>query len=95
MNVLRKMSLFVLVAFVAVIALGVFSSSAEAGGWHGHSSFYPSIKYLNYGSYDCYGGHGYWPTTYNYYKPISYPVTYYDCYGHPYVVWQTSYSYAP
>jgi hypothetical protein len=106
MNVLRKTSLFVLVAFVAVFAFGVLSSSAEAGGGCHSYSFssycptykycdYPSYKYCNYGSYDCYGGYCYWPTTYNCYKPVCYPVTNYDCYGRPYVVWQTSYSYAP
>jgi hypothetical protein len=97
MNAFRKISLVVLVAFVAVFALGVFASSAEAGGCH--SSGYgggSSTKFCDYGSYgnytSCYGGNWYWPTTYPCVKPISYPVTYYDCYGRPYVVWQTSYS---
>jgi hypothetical protein len=89
MNVFRKISLVVLVALVVVVAFGVLGSSAEAGG-HGHGHHhhhghfhvkYPS--YINYGAY--------WPT-YQYVKPVSYPVTYYDCYGRPYVVWQTSYN---
>jgi hypothetical protein len=90
MNAFRKTSFVVLLAFAAVLALGVFQSSAEAGGCHSHSyGSYPSYSYANYGSYS------YWPTTYNYYKPVSYPVTHYDCYGQPYVIWQTSYSYHP
>jgi hypothetical protein len=105
MNAFRKVSLFVLVAFVAVFAVGVLSSSAEAGGCHssGYGGSYSS--YSSYGTSKpyCYGGScypstytSYYPTyNYNCVKPVSYPVTYYDCYGHPYVVWQTSYSYSP
>jgi hypothetical protein len=98
MNAFRKVSLFVLVAFVAVFAVSALSSSAEAGGCHsyGHGSSYSS--YHNHGHhlhrYPVSHASYYWPT-YDYVKPISYPVTYYDCYGHPYVVWQTSYSYTP
>jgi hypothetical protein len=100
MNAFRKTSLFVLVAFVAVLALSVFPSSAEAGGCHssgyGGGIYSSYSNYGNYGNYSsCYGGNCYWPTTYQYVKPVSYPVTFYDCYGRPYVVWQTSYSYQP
>jgi hypothetical protein len=38
-------------------------------------------KYVNY----------HWPQ-YHVAKPILVPVTQYDCYGQPYIVWQTSYS---
>src|SRR5262245_36038956 len=105
MKTVRKISLLVLVAFVAVFALGSFTSSAEAGGCHsyGYSSYSPSFKYCDYNSYKpyCYGDYCYpsytscYYPTYNCVKPINYPVTYYDCYGRPYVVWQTSYSYTP
>jgi hypothetical protein len=97
MSVLRNTALLVLVACVAVLAVGVLPSSAQAGGCHGYgySSYYPSWNHASYSNYDCYHGHCYWPATYHTVKPISYPVTYYDCYGLPYVVWQTSYSYAP
>lgn len=110
MNAFRKTSLLVLVAFVAVLALGVFESSAEAGGCHssgyGGGSYSSYCNYGNYGNYSscyggscypasCYSGSCYWPTTYQCVKPVSYPVTFYDCYGRPYVVWQTSYSYQP
>jgi hypothetical protein len=89
MNAFRKISLVVLLTVVAVIALGGLTSTAEAGhhGHHHHGHFhvkYPS--YINYGAY--------WPS-YEFVKPISYPVTYYDCYGRPYIVWQTSYGTNP
>jgi len=103
MNGFRKVGLFV-VAVVIVVALGAFSSSAEAGGHYssGHKSFY-SPGHFHYGGYSnygsCYGGNYYTsyylPTSYTYIKPVSYPVTVYDRYGRPYVVWQTSYSYQP
>jgi hypothetical protein len=92
MKRVRKISLFVLVAFVAVFALSAFTSSAEAGGCH---KYYPTYSYGHVHKHiDYHYPVSYWPT-YDYIKPISYPVTYYDCYGHPYVVWQTSYSYTP
>jgi hypothetical protein len=92
MNVFRKASVLVLVAFVAVLAIGMFQSSAEAGGCHSygyHHVKYPTVSYSPYNN--CYSGTCYWPT-YHVAKPISYPVTYYDCYGRPYIVWQTSHS---
>jgi hypothetical protein len=97
MNAFRKVRLFVLLGFVAVLTLGLSAAPAEAGGHHGHQHFhnfhhvsYP--KYINYGHY-C-------PTSYQpiikyVVKPISYPATYYDCYGQPYVVWQTTYQTVP
>jgi hypothetical protein len=97
MKAVRKISLFVLVAFVAVFALGAFTSSAEAGGCHSYGfSSYPSYGHSHavHKHYDYHYPVSYWPT-YDYVKPISYPATYYDCYGRPYVVWQTSYSYTP
>jgi hypothetical protein len=89
MNAFRKIGLVVLIALVAVFALSLLESSAVAGGHHGHGHHHHGhfhVKYLDYGAY--------WPT-YQYVKPISYPVTYYDCYGRPYVVWQTSYNTNP
>lgn len=103
MNGFRKIGLF-FVAVVIVVALGAFQSSAEAGGHHssGHKSFH-SPSHFNYGGFSkygsCYGGNCYTsyylPTSHACIKPASYPVTVYDCYGRPYVVWQTSYSYHP
>jgi hypothetical protein len=123
MNAFRKISLIVLVAFVAVFALSAFDSVAEASNGHSgsnykscyspsHCNYSPSYcnysncytpSYCNYGScYDyssCYGSSCYntcyYPTNYQCIKPISFPVTVYDCYGRPSVVWQTSYSYQP
>ncbi len=110
MNAFRKASVIVLVMLVAVIALGVFESSAQAGGGchnyggGGYKCYTPT--YCNYGSYgnysSCYGNSCYYPTscydyscyypTYQVAKPIHYPVTQYDCYGRPQVVWQTNYT---
>jgi hypothetical protein len=106
MNAFRKASVVVLVMLVAVIALGVFESSAQAGGGcynygGGYKCYTPS--YTNYSS--CYGNSCYYPTscydyscyypTYQVAKPINYPVTQYDCYGRPYVTWQTNYTQNP
>lgn len=88
MNAFRGISLVILVAIVAVFAVGVLGSSAEAGQ-HGHGHHHHGHFHLTYPSYVDYGT--YWPT-YQSVKPISYPVTYYDCYGRPYIVWQTSYT---
>lgn len=97
MNASRKSILLAATLLIAALAIGMTASSAEAGnhGYHNvhkiHSFGYPSY----FGNYSSYYGHScYWPT-YQVVKPISYPVTYYDFYGRPYVVWQTSYSYAP
>jgi hypothetical protein len=85
MNVCRRISLVLLVSLVAVFAFGAWSPSAEAGhhghGHHHHGHFH--VKYPSHVHYDTY-----WPHVV---KPVSYPVTYYDCYGRPYIVWQTSY----
>jgi hypothetical protein len=91
MYAFRRISLVVLVALVAVFALGAFGSTAEAGH-HGHGHHHHGHFHVKYPSHISYGT--YWPT-YQFVKPISYPVTYYDCYGRPYVVWQTSYSTNP
>ena len=103
MHAFRKTSFVVVLGFVVLIAFGLAATTAEAGGCHHgygfHSSYrihnvgYPS--YFNYSSYtSCYGPSCYLPT-YQVAKPVSYPVTFYDCYGRPYIVWQTSYSYLP
>jgi hypothetical protein len=103
MNAFRKSSLFVLFGFVALLALSLTATTAEAGGCHKGYGFHKSYGHhsVSYPSYPsvynhnaCYGPSCYWPT-YQVAKPISYPVTYYDCYGQPYIVWQTSYSYLP
>jgi hypothetical protein len=89
MNALRKTRLFVLFAFVAVLAVSLTAAPANAGGCHSYSfhSSYPS--YCNYGSY-CYQ-----PVVKYVVKPITYPVTQYDCYGQPYVIWKTTYQTVP
>jgi hypothetical protein len=80
-----------------VLAIAIAATSAEAGGYctsYGHySASYPSISYRSLNT-TYYGAHSYWPA-YRVARPISYPVTYYDCYGRPYVVLQTTYSYLP
>ena len=88
MNAFRKISLVVLVAIVAAFAVGALNSTAQAGG-HCHSYHNVGHYHVNYPSHVNYAT--YWPT-YEYVKPISYPVTYYDCHGRPYVVWQSSYT---
>jgi hypothetical protein len=87
MNAFRKAGLAVVITLVAVLALGVIQPSAEAGGHNHHGHHFHHGHHHHVKFYPTY----YWPT-YNYVKPVSYPVTYYDCYGRPYVVWQTSYS---
>lgn len=103
MNTFRKSSLFVLVAVVAVLAVGVMHSSAEAGGCHsgGYGSSYSkhcySPSYCNYGSYNnCYSN-CYYPTSCYYpatYSSCYYPTTYTSCY-YPascyYPTWSSSY----
>jgi hypothetical protein len=93
MNACRKARLFVLLGLVAVLALGLSVAPAEAGGHHVHKFHHVSYpKYVNYGHY-C--PTAYQPIVKYVVKPISYPVTHYDCYGQPYVVWQTSYQTVP
>jgi hypothetical protein len=93
MNAFRKISLVVLFAVVAVFAFGVSSPTAEAGhhghGHHHHHHGHFHVKHPSYVHYDTY-----WPSQ-HFVKPLSYPVTYYDCYGRPYIVWQTSYGTNP
>jgi hypothetical protein len=92
MNAFRKIRMFVLLGFVAVLALGLSTAPAEAGHHHFHKFHHFGHKHFHHGHY--------WPTYYQpivkyIVKPVSYPVTYYDCYGQPYVVWQTSYQTVP
>ena len=92
MNASRKIRLVGLLSLVAVLALGMSVASAEAGC---HYNFNPS-----HSSYSSYCNYGYCPTVYRpvvkyVVKPYSYPVTLIDCYGQPYVVWQTSYQTVP
>jgi hypothetical protein len=92
MNAFRKSRLFVLVGLLAVLAIGLSAAPAEAGNHHNfHKSHHVGHKHFHHGHY---WGH-YQPTLKYVVKPISYPVTYYDCYGQPYVVWQTSYQTVP
>jgi hypothetical protein len=94
MNAFRKTSLIVLVALVAIVAVGACQSSAVAGG-HNHLKFHHSFHLGHH--------HGHLHTVYPRYvnynwraaKPLVVPVTYYDCYGRPYIVWTTNYSYLP
>jgi hypothetical protein len=102
MNAFRKIRLAVLLVSLSVLALAA-AAPAKAGNHCGPHGCYPT-SYCS--TYSCYPGfYGsycrtvpYCPTynycpTYSYcLKPICSPVTVYDCYGLPHVVYQTSYS---
>jgi len=95
MNPSRKTRLVVLFALVALLGLSLSAVPAEAGGQfkfqvHNVHSTYPS--YFNYSHYCPTGDQ---PIVKYVVKPYSYPVTLIDCYGQPYVVWQTSYRTVP
>jgi hypothetical protein len=94
MNAFRNSRLLVLVAFVAVLALGLAVAPADAGNHHNFHNVhnFHHVKHFHHGHF--------WPTHYQpvvkyVVKPYSYPVTLIDCYGQPYVVWQTSYQTVP
>jgi hypothetical protein len=94
MNAFRKIRLFVLLGFVAVLAISLSAVPAEAGH---HNHHFHKFHHFHYPKFF---NHGYYPTFYQpivkyVVKPISYPVTQYDCYGQPYVVWQTTYQTVP
>lgn len=95
MNAFRKIRFAVLLGSLSVLALGTIAAPAKAG--HGYCGSYGySGPYCNYATTAFYGAYyrtaPCWPT-YNYcVRPVSIPVTVYDCYGLPHVVYQTSYS---
>ena len=93
MNAFRKTRLFVLIGFVAVLALGFTAMPAEAGSHHNFHHFHNVHSF--YPSYGNYCPTVYQPIVRYVVKPYSYPVTLIDCYGQPYVVWQTSYQTVP
>jgi hypothetical protein len=104
MNALRKNRWFVLFGLFAALAIGFFASNAEASGCRGYGFSYASYapKYCytpTYGAYPSYPSYGayydyscYLPAVQHCATPYCYPVTSYDCYGRPYVVWQTGYN---
>jgi hypothetical protein len=101
MNALRKFCAAILLSSLSVLALGAFAAPAQAGqpycGPYGcHKTpvycntlhFYPTSGLC--GNYcrttTCLPTYNCCP------KPTCYPVTLYDCFGRPYVVYQTGYS---
>jgi hypothetical protein len=101
MNALRKTRWFVLFGWFAALAIGFSASKAEASGCHGYGFSYASYspKYCYTPTYCAYPSYGasydyscYLPAVQSYATPYCYPVTSYDCFGHPYVVWQTGYN---
>jgi hypothetical protein len=75
------------------VAVVLCTAPAEAGGHHIHKfHHFAHAKHF-------YRAH-YWPARYQpivkySVTPVSYPVTYYDSFGQPYVVWQTIYRSVP
>jgi hypothetical protein len=107
MNALRTTRWFVVFGLFVVLAVGFAAPSAVASGCHGYDFNYSSYspKYCNYSptycaypsyaNYACYDYSSYLPAVQYCAKPYSYPVTSYDCFGRPYVVWQTGYNSTP
>jgi hypothetical protein len=97
MNAFRKIRMLVLVLMVALVVVGLAAASAQASGnCHGSTKFFnTSCYYPSYPSYANYGAFNYSCFTpavaYCATQPYCFPVTMYDCYGRPYIVWQTSY----
>jgi hypothetical protein len=96
MSTFRRISLVVLVAVLAVVGVGALQSPAVAGGHNHHHNHHHAFHHGHH-------HHGHFHVTYpkyvnynwQYANPILVPVTYYDCYGQPYIVWQTKYSHLP
>jgi hypothetical protein len=107
MNSLRTTRWFVVFGLLAVLAVGFAAPSAEASGCHGYGfgysyytpkyhSYSPTYcAYPSYANYGCYDYSCYLPAVQYCAKPYSYPVTSYDCFGRPSVVWQTGYNTVP
>jgi hypothetical protein len=96
MNAFRKIRLLSLIVLVALLAAGLATTSAHANGsCHTPKYCAPSYCTTNY----CYPSYCNYSFDYSCFQPASYcypqqycfPVTVYDCYGRPSVVWQTSY----
>ncbi|MEX2316695.1 MAG: hypothetical protein WD669_06060 [Pirellulales bacterium] len=96
MNAFRKIRMLSLVLLVALMVVGLAATSAHANGgcYNGSSKYFNTSCY--YPTYTNYGNYGFdyscfTPATYCAPQPYCFPVTMYDCYGRPYVVWQNSY----
>src|SRR6478736_2850740 len=105
MNAFRKIRMLSLVALIALVAAGLASTAQANGGCapkycapHCYTNYcsYPSYCSTNY----CYPSYCNYGFDYSCFQPaVSYcapqqtcfPVTVYDCYGRPSIVWQTSY----
>jgi hypothetical protein len=91
MNAIRRIRFAALLGSLSVLALIAVAAPAKAGhGHHGHGHHHFGL----YSSYPTalYDSHCH-TTPYIYtLKPIYYPVTTYDCFGHPHIVYQTGYT---
>jgi hypothetical protein len=100
MNAFRTIRTLSLILLVALLAINLTATSATAGGncyspkycgpsYYSSNYCYPTYtNYCNYGfDYSCF------QPAVSYCAPQQYcfPVTTYDCYGRPTIVWQTSY----
>jgi hypothetical protein len=100
MNAFRTTRMFALIGLLTLVVLGLGAATADAGchGSYGFGSSYCnySPSYCNYGSSYCYTP-SYCNYDYSCFYPTtcSYPVTVYDCFGRPYVVWKTGYNSVP
>jgi hypothetical protein len=102
MNALRNTRLFVLVGLFAVLLIGISAVNADASCYSyktfyspGYSHFTSYSTYPSYCSYGTFNYGNYWPAVSYGAAPLSYPVTTYDSFGRPVVVWQTGYSTLP
>jgi hypothetical protein len=95
MNAFRNIRALILFGLLAVPALSLGPAPAQAGGLHKlHSPKVHSV-YPSYFHHAHYCPNVYQPIVKYVVRPYSYPVTLVDCYGRPYVVWQTAYRTVP
>jgi hypothetical protein len=100
MNALRKLSAALLIGSLSLVALGTLAAPAHAGKPFGDIYCRDRVVYRNtlqyYPTTTLYRANfrttTYLPT-YNFrVRPVSFPVTLYDSFGRPYIVYSTSYS---
>jgi len=93
----------VLFGSVAVLALSFFAAPALAGGPHckphvcnnSYSSYLCCHTLRCYPKVGCYGNSYHttcYPSCFTYVKPAFYPVTVYDCFGCPHIVYRKSFT---
>jgi hypothetical protein len=102
MNAFRKTRTIALVGLVALLTLGSLTTPAQAGkpfcdvyscrdrAFYGNTlHFYPNAGLCgNYSANYCVTQPCFRPFT-SCLTPVCYPVTHYDCFGRPYVVYRT------